>query len=114
MVSCGISVDDPASEEDESSHSVHEDPKSSPPKYGISVDDPPSEVEESSHSILKDLKGAPPESCTFGVHTSDEDSTSASIYGCKIRCTTGLCPCRYLQKVLPPQTNMSEQTSRSF
>ena len=56
------------------------------------MDDPPSEVDESSHSVHKDLKGAPPESCTFGVHTSDEDSSSAPICGCKTRCTTRQCP----------------------
>ena len=64
-----ISEDDPPSE-DESSHSVDEDPKSSPPKSGA--------ISEA------------PKSCTFGVHTSDEDSTSAS------RCATRRCPCKQI------------------
>ena len=99
-----ISEDDPPSE-GESSHSVDEDPKSSPPKSGaISEDDPPSEG-ESSHSVDDDLKSSPPKSgaiseapksCTFGVHTSDEDSTSASICECKTRCATRRCPCKQI------------------
>ena len=99
-----ISEDDPPSE-GESSHSVDEDPKSSPPKSGaISEDDPPSEG-ESSHSVDEDPKSSPPKSgaiseapksCTFGVHTSDEDSISVSICECKTRCATRRCPCKQI------------------
>ena len=64
-----MSVDDRPSEKDSlRNQSVHEDPKSSPPKSGISVDDPPSEVDESSHSVHKDLKGAPPKN---GISVDD-------------------------------------------
>ncbi|KAL5506352.1 hypothetical protein EMCRGX_G007973 [Ephydatia muelleri] len=99
-----ISEDDPPSE-GESSHSVDENSKSSPQKSGaISEDDPPSEG-ESSHSVDEDPKSSPPKSgaiseapksCTFSVHTSDEDSTSASICECKTRCATRRCPCKQI------------------
>eukprot|EP00731_Ephydatia_muelleri_P001948 Em0001g1948a len=61
---------------DESSHSVQENSKESPPKSGIFVDQPPAE-DESNHSVHEYSKG--------GVHASDEDSTGASYCGCKTR-----------------------------
>eukprot|EP00731_Ephydatia_muelleri_P032821 Em0024g365a len=80
-----ISEDDPPSE-GESSHSVDEDPKSSPKSRAISEDDPPSEG-DSSHSVDENSKSSPPKSGAISEddppsegessHSVDEDPKSS-------------------------------------
>ena len=95
------------------------------------VDDPPSEDDKSSLSIHGDSKGSPPKSSTFGVHTSEEDSSSQTIHekakippqnitsalirvrGCRTRCATKRCPCKEIgsgcSKYCPNRTCVNRQ-----